>query len=94
MNLYINGYKLVLTCGACPEQYDVYAPDGKQIGYLRLRHGRFTAQYPDYMGSEVYSACPNGDGRFDDIEREHYLTDAVAALQSHQFKVFAERYYD
>ena len=38
----INGYRLILTCGACPEQYDVFDGD-RQVGYLRLRHGHFRA---------------------------------------------------
>ena len=41
--------KLVLTCGACPEQYDAF--DGeRQVGYLRLRHGHFTVTCPDVGG--------------------------------------------
>jgi len=26
------------TCGACPEQYDVFL-EGENVGYMRLRHG-------------------------------------------------------
>jgi hypothetical protein len=70
--------KLVETCGACPEQYDAYI-DGKQIGYLRLRHGYF---YTDYLptGEKVYEAYPNGDGVFDYGERTKYLNAACQAL--------------
>ena len=39
----------------CPEQYDVYFGDF-QIGYLRLRHGSFSASYPDYTGETVFHA--------------------------------------
>jgi hypothetical protein len=38
--------ELTLTCGACPEQYDAHL-NGARVGYLRLRHGRFYAAYPD-----------------------------------------------
>lgn len=39
--------RLVQTCSACPEQYDVLDDDGFQIGYLRLRWGEFTVEVPD-----------------------------------------------
>lgn len=70
---------LILTCSACPEQYDVMH-DGRQLGYLRLRHGEFYADYPDCGGETVYEAEPEGDGAFEDHERERYLTEAVLAL--------------
>lgn len=70
---------LILTCSACPEQYDVMR-DGVQIGYLRLRHGEFRADYPECGGETVYEAEPEGDGCFEAHERERYLTAAVRAL--------------
>lgn len=81
-------YVLVETCGACPEQYDVYlGANGAQVGYLRLRHGRFTADYV-YDGADlcVYTANPEGDGIFEYEERTHYLNHAIRALdaQHHQ----------
>lgn len=75
----INGYTLVLTCAACPEQYDVYK-NNRQVGYLRLRHGRFRADYPSCMEETVYEAYPNGDGAFEDDERHFYLTEAIKAI--------------
>ena len=30
--------KLYQTCGACPEQYEVYN-EGEHIGYIRYRYG-------------------------------------------------------
>lgn len=71
--------KVVLTCGACPEQYDVFLGD-LQIGYLRLRHGHFRADYPDVGGETVYEASPRGDGEFEDDERDYYLRHALKAL--------------
>jgi hypothetical protein len=71
--------KLVLTCSACPEQYDAFL-DGKQVGYLRLRHGTFRVDYPDCGGECIYQAVPNGDGEFDDDERDYYLRFAVDAI--------------
>lgn len=73
------GVKLVMTCGACPEQYDAYY-NGDQIGYLRLRHGQFTVSYRDVGGKLVYQAEPNGDGLFEPGERRRYLMEAARKL--------------
>ena len=54
-------YVLKMTCGACPEQYDVFDSEGKQVGYLRLRHGGFRADYPNCGGDTVYR-CSFDDG--------------------------------
>ena len=79
----ILGYDLEQTCSACPEQYDVYL-DGKQVGYLRLRHGHFTAEVPDAGGEEVYESKPDGDGLFTFEEREGELTKAIEAIDKHR----------
>ena len=73
----IKGLQVIQTCGACPEQYDVF--DGEnEIGYLRLRHGYFRA---DYRGHTVYEASPDGDGAFESDERDKYLKKAVKAIK-------------
>ena len=72
--------RLVMTCGACPEQYNAFQGD-RQVGYLRLRHGNFRVDCPDAGGIEVYSATPSGDGIFDPDERDYYLRFAVDAIQ-------------
>lgn len=77
--------ELVQTCGACPEQYDVFL-DGETIGYLRLRHGYFRADYPCCGGETVYEAYPMGDGIFEEDEREHYLNEAKIALLAHHLE--------
>jgi hypothetical protein len=71
-----NGLEIKMTCGACPEQYEVFK-DGKQVAYYRLRHGEFRVDYPDCGGETIYYAEPNGDGIFDDEERLVYLTTAM-----------------
>lgn len=71
-------YELKMTCGACPEQYDVYL-DGCNVGYLRLRHGYFRAEHVPSQ-KVVYSGEPDGDGIFEDYERNTYLNAAIAAL--------------
>lgn len=91
--LIVKGCKLVMTCQACPEQYDVFF-DGLQIGYLRLRHGSFRATYPDYDGEDVFAACPEGDGFFEDHERFKYLKAAVAALIDKHNKRVLDLQYD
>lgn len=79
----MGGYRLVCTCPACPEQYNVFDSDGSQVGYLRLRHGRFRADVPDHRGETVYAADPEGDGIFEEHERRRYLAEAVAAIHQH-----------
>lgn len=69
---------LECTCGACPEQYDAFI-DGEALGYLRLRHGCFRAEYRNKI---VYEASPQGDGIFESDEREKYLTAACQAISN------------
>ena len=72
--------KLVMTCGACPEQYDAFL-DEEKVGYLRLRHGCFSVEAPECGGRLIYEASPLGDGVFDnEQERDYYLRFAVAAI--------------
>ncbi len=79
-----DGIRLVLTCSACPEQYDVFDGD-RLIGYLRLRHSEFTARWPDAGGEVVYdvfySPRDHDDwGHFLDEDRDAYLATAVGWL--------------
>lgn len=78
----INKYALVLTCGACPEQYDVFEGE-KQVAYFRLRHGHFRVDVPDCGGETVFTASPDGDGLFEDYERDNYLNKAVRAVEDY-----------
>lgn len=65
------------TCGACPEQYDVYM-GGVEVGYLRLRHGRFRAECHDAV---VYATDESaGEGQFTDEERPYFLRKACEAI--------------
>jgi hypothetical protein len=73
-------YRLVLTCGACPEQYDVFDEAGQQVGYMRLRHGNFVVSHPDVGGDSVYCARPRGDGIFMANERQFHLTQGIMML--------------
>jgi hypothetical protein len=79
-NREIEGFRLVCTSPACPEQYEVL--DGeRQVGYLRLRHGRFRADCPDCGGETVYSSNTKGDGVFDEEEREREITAAITRIK-------------
>ena len=76
----INGLRLEQTCGACPEQYDVFNDVGRQVAYFRLRHGLFYAQCPYVGGETVYEVNTIGDGLFDESERERQLYLATFAV--------------
>ena len=77
------GANFLMTCFAFPEQYDVYHRKHK-IGYVRLRHGRLTA---DYRGEQVYNHIfEEPIGRFvDDGQRDEYL-DVVGKLLVEAYK--------
>lgn len=79
----IDGLKLVCTSWACPEQYDVFNAAGEQVGYLRLRGGRFRVDVPFCRGATIYESNTQGDGMFDENERLPELTRAVAAIHGH-----------
>lgn len=77
-SILIDGYKFVIGCFACPEQYDVFDDVGNQVAYCRLRHGTFTVECPDVGGDLVYSSSSmDGDGTFHELERSHYLREAA-----------------
>lgn len=76
--------RLEVTSGACPEQYSAFTEEGEEIGYLRLRHGYFRADYRP-TGQTVYDAYPAGDGCFHEDERDYYLGEACDALIKKHF---------
>ena len=80
------GIRLVKTCGACPEQYDAFLGE-EFIGYLRLRHGYFRADYRGNGADDtVYESSPRGDGCFaSEEERVIHLNNACRVLlQRHE----------
>lgn len=78
----ILGYRLVPTCGGCPEQYDVFMGETR-AGYMRLRWGHFRVDLGGNGGPCVYAASV-GDGLTgnfpDEEERERHLTLGCAAI--------------
>lgn len=84
-------FELKQTCFACPEQYDVFY-GGEQVGYLRLRHGSFTCDYPNSGGETVYWSPVRGDGTFyDEMERQYHIKRALMAINE---KLEEKEYYD
>lgn len=78
-----NMIRLEQTCIACPEQYDAYI-GGEILGYLRLRHGWFYAEYRDEV---VYETRTKGDGAFyDEEERHKELGRALNAIKKEHYK--------
>ena len=75
--------KLVKTCSACPEQYDAFYED-HQVGYLRVRHGKFRVDFGFCGGDTIYYTDDiEGDGCFEYEEREFYLEEAKKAIIEH-----------
>lgn len=76
--------KLKQTCGACPEQYDVFDDAGEQIGYIRLRHGYFSVRKDGPGGDEVFGTSSfEGDGCFaKETERQFFLDIALKRLKT------------
>lgn len=81
--MYIKGLNFKCTCDACPEQYDVFDNNEKIVGYVRLRWGSLTCEYPDVGGIDIYYA-DIGDGftgSFKDnhqrIEHLNNIADAI-----------------
>lgn len=81
VDIIIDGYRLVMTCTGCPEQYEVLDSQGNEVAYLRLRHGHYTVSVPDFRGEVIYEAFPQGGGMFDDDERLKYLEESIKHIQ-------------
>lgn len=77
----IDGLNFVMTCGACPEQYDVFKGED-QVGYIRLRHGVFRVDCPECSGATVFEhVFDDMLGSFDGAEqKEEYLTIAAKEI--------------
>ena len=96
-SVYIHGYRLDLTCFACPEQYEVYDPQSVLVGYIRLRHGILKVHCPDIGGDVVYNVKTIGDGVFDieSGERLYHLTKSIEAIQAYTLRnIFKNIDYD
>lgn len=81
------GYKslvFILTCPACPEQYDVQSvPDGTQLGYIRFRMGKFKVVCPDVGGEVILQKLfpePFQGCFYSEQERQDSLQEAAEAI--------------
>lgn len=80
MDIEISGLIFKQTCCACPEQYDVFDSCGRMVGYVRLRWGGLTCEYPDVGGEVIYVAY-FGDGfmgTFENDEQRMYHLNEIA----------------
>ena len=71
-----------LTCGACPEQYDVFRGD-KQVAYVRLRWARLRVDVPDVGGETIFlhDFPEEYKGIFaNEDERAHWLKKVAEAI--------------
>ena len=64
-----------------PEQYTALYR-GINVGFLHLRSHLFTVTFPDSNGSVIFSARTDGDGSFEDRERERFLEEAKNIIAS------------
>lgn len=95
-----DGYELIMTCIACPEQYDLLDDTGQTIGYFRLRSGIYRVDAPECMDDTVYVHTWSDDewkGAFDSQEeRQHYLqlgVDAVLAYHTDEWQPIPGEFY-
>lgn len=67
----ISKQSIVMTCSACPSQWDAKTTDGKEV-YIRVRYGHFTMDVDD---EEIFSGNPDGvDGVMSTSEMIEYVT--------------------
>jgi hypothetical protein len=86
----IDGLRFVMTCIACPEQYDVFDSSGKQGGYVRSRYGEVRCDFPECGGKTIYEAFPEGirgDCFETDEDRTYHLKEIVRRIKEKVVKV-------
>ena len=72
----IKGLTFHKTCSCFPEQYDVFDNNGNVVGYIRLRWGELTCEYPNNGGEEIYHVEIGDElnGMFEnDVQRQLHL---------------------
>ena len=81
-DIIIKGLTFHRTCSCSPEQYDVF-DNNNNVGYIRLRWGELTCEYPDVGGEEIYHAEIGDEwtGMFEnDIQRQLHLLDIAEKI--------------
>lgn len=77
--IFIKGLYFCCTCGSSPEQYEVFK--GKEhVGYVRLRYGYLSCEYPDLCGELLYEYEFSDFllGSFDSEEQRKYYLGKIA----------------
>lgn len=81
-----NNLRLDCTCGACPEQYDVYSDENELIGYIRFRWGHLYCCPQNQDGIDIDNVvytwdCDDGwAGVIPENVREEVLENCKQAL--------------
>jgi len=70
--------RYVLTCGACPTQYDFFT-DAEEYIYFRFRHGYLSISE---NGIEVYCTPDKGDGVMSFDRVKHHMQQAGFMIDS------------
>lgn len=72
---------VTLTCDMCPEQYEVQLR-GISVGYIRVRHGQLTVEFPTVGGRRLINMEVDGDGAFSNEERPYLMRACLGAIQA------------
>ena len=59
---------LVRTCGACPEQYDIFSENGLTWGYIRLRNGVLSTEGAGGFSRNFNAITPENIGELQDVD--------------------------
>lgn len=73
------GLTLTLTSPLVPEQYSI-TKNGEPSGYIRVRWGGMSVDYPDAGDECLYEGATEGFGGFTDCERETQLLFALGLI--------------
>jgi len=73
------GLTVKRPCRSLPEQYEI-TKDGALSGYMRVRWGGMSVDYPDAGDEELYDGSVDGFGGFTDHEREAKMLLALSLI--------------
>ncbi|MBI4921804.1 MAG: hypothetical protein HY834_08640 [Devosia nanyangense] len=79
------GLEVMLTCRDVPEQYEI-TKDGASSGYVRVRWGGMSVDYPEAGDEELYEGSVDGFGGFTDHEREAKLLLALGLIAARMMR--------
>ena len=73
------GLAITLTSPSAPQQYEI-TQGAQASGYIRVRWGGMSVDYPDAGDEELYEGSADGFGAFTDDEREAKLLLALGLI--------------